>query len=117
MRLRAILSPAAGAHVSRDEQSKVICHALDELQRLSTLFDKLLHIAEIESGVQRQNWHTLDVYQLLADVTELYEPLAAEQDKNLTLVPPPHTAQHIQMLDRKSTRLNSSHVAISYAVF
>jgi len=98
MRLRAILSPAAGAQVSRDEQSKAICHALDELQRLSTLFDKLLHIAEIESGVQRQNWHTLDVYQLLADVTELYEPLATEQDKNLTLVRPPHTAQHIQML-------------------
>src|SRR5215471_19422390 len=28
-----------------------------------------------------------------------------------------HAAQHLHRLDRKSTRLNSSHVEISYAVF
>src|SRR5215510_15472446 len=30
---------------------------------------------------------------------------------------PQEPAQHVAALDRKSTRLNSSHVAISYAVF
>src|SRR5690625_7007607 len=29
----------------------------------------------------------------------------------------PHPLSHLAALDRKSTRLNSSHVAISYAVF
>ena len=98
MRLRAILSPAAHEQASRETQSQAIQHALDELQRLSTLFDKLLYIAEIESGVQRQSWQTVPIYQLLADMVELYEPLAAEQGKNLTLLPPEGPYQDIQVL-------------------
>lgn len=98
MRLRAILSPAAKQEASRAEQAEAIQHALDELQRLSVLFDKLLYIAEIESGVQRQNWQTLNVYRLLGDMVELYEPLATEQKKRLTLIPAKHPTQPIQML-------------------
>lgn len=97
MRLRAILSPVAHNEAPQEAQTQAIQHALDELQRLSTLFDKLLHIAEIESGVQRQSWQPLDVCQLLEDVVDLYEPLATEQNKTLCLRPPtaPHHSLHM----------------------
>src|SRR5437870_11527678 len=41
----------------------------------------------------------------------------AESAAFATLPPVPHTADTPAFGDRKSTRLNSSHVAISYAVF
>jgi len=85
MRLRAILSPAARTNATPSAQQAAIEQALDELQRLSILFDKLLQIAEMESGVQRQNWQTINVNKLLVDITELYEPLATEQGKHLYL--------------------------------
>src|SRR5690606_40096362 len=43
-------------------------------------------------------------------IMSLFIPLVIEQIHNLSLL-------NIEQLDRKSTRLNSSHVKISYAVF
>src|SRR5437870_7541420 len=44
-------------------------------------------------------------------------PRLGENRNNLFLAPAPFDQWLDHMLDRKSTRLNSSHVAISYAVF
>src|SRR5437660_2155587 len=58
--------------------------------------------------------------------TTLFRSLVAELRENLLAVLRPVQSQHqradflqvlLAQLDRKSTRLNSSHVAISYAVF
>src|SRR5699024_12421205 len=67
------------------EQRQAIHQALDEISHLTTLFDKLLYIAELESGVQRQNWKPLNIHTLLTDVVDLYEPLATEQQVRLHL--------------------------------
>ena len=49
-----------------------------ELMELITVSEKLLLIAEAESGVQRQNFTPISLKKLLDDVFELYEPVASE---------------------------------------
>src|SRR3712207_8594523 len=46
---------------------------------------------------------------------EIFEKLGIEAPKGVLLYGPPGTGK--TLLDRKSTRLNSSHANISYAVF
>lgn len=60
--------------------------AIREIQNLTVLFDKLLQIAEIEAGVQRQNFELVSLHKLTSDVVELYEPFAEENGIRLTLV-------------------------------
>src|SRR5690606_41754142 len=62
----------------------------------------------------------------VGDLVDLVEEVRHEQDRDALVLQPPH---HLEQpgdligveagggLDRKSTRLNSSHVKISYAVF
>src|SRR5207244_11727275 len=52
----------------------------------------------------------------LAEYNRLVE-LAANPPKKPELAPLPYSIQHASSGDRKSTRLNSSHQIISYAVF
>ena len=61
--------------------------AIREIESLTVLFDKLLQIAEIEAGVQRQNFSVVDLSAIAADVVELYEPFADENGIALTLAP------------------------------
>src|SRR5690625_7046728 len=58
----------------------------------------------------------LQLALLLLELAHLqFEPLAARGDVRDTAT---HLLEELELLlDRKSTRLNSSHVAISYAVF
>jgi len=49
-----------------------------ELMDLITVSEKLLLIAEAESGVQRQNFTTVSLERLIDDIFELYEPVATE---------------------------------------
>jgi len=49
-----------------------------ELMELITVSEKLLLIAEAESGVQRQDFSTVSLKHLINDVFELYEPVATE---------------------------------------
>src|SRR5439155_12935927 len=55
-----------------------------------------------------------------ADETDAYGmPIPTQIVSNGEYMPPPQTEgqKRVEARDRKSTRLNSSHVAISYAVF
>src|SRR5690625_6247171 len=84
-------------------------------------------VAEFSSDFrQHVKWYRSSVQLATAMVgqhnainTEIYHPLRISQrlytfDHNIAR---PHLTNNFQILDRKSTRLNSSHVAISYAVF
>lgn len=53
--------------------------ASSELLDLITVSEKLLLIAESESGLQRRSFDTISLRRLLDDVFELYEPAAAER--------------------------------------
>lgn len=61
--------------------------AIHEIENLTVLFDKLLQIAEIEAGVQRQNFSVVDLSTIGIDVVELYEPFAEENGISLSFVP------------------------------
>lgn len=54
--------------------------ATAELMDLIAVSEKLLLIAEAESGVQRRNFTTISLNTLLNDVFELYEAVASESD-------------------------------------
>ncbi len=58
--------------------------ALDEADGLLNTFNALLRIARIESHDSRTDFTAIDINELVADVVELYEPLA--EDKGLRLI-------------------------------
>ena len=70
------------------EDPKALIAAIDaasaELMEMITVSEKLLLIAEAESGLQRQGFNEISLAALLEDVFELYEPVASEND--ITLV-------------------------------
>jgi signal transduction histidine kinase len=51
-------------------------YAIDEIDSLIAVLDKLLQIAEAESGVRRQSFEPLALLGLLDDIVELYQPAA-----------------------------------------
>lgn len=59
--------------------------AIQEIENLTVMFDKLLQVAEIETGAQRQSFNQVNVGIIAADVIDLYQPLAEENGIRLTL--------------------------------
>lgn len=63
--------------------------AAGEVEELARVFDKLLGIAEVESGARRQRFDAVALDAVVADTVEFYEPVAEAQDARLTLVASP----------------------------
>ncbi|KAB8047822.1 HAMP domain-containing protein [Janthinobacterium rivuli] len=53
--------------------------AIDDIDDLTRVFDKLLQIAAAESGMRPENFDNLDLQQIGADIVEMYEATADEQ--------------------------------------
>jgi signal transduction histidine kinase len=53
--------------------------AIEEIDNVISLFDKLLQIAAAETGVRTRNFDTLDLASIAHDMAELYELVADEQ--------------------------------------
>ncbi|PXV61596.1 Signal transduction histidine kinase [Dyella jiangningensis] len=68
---QALRSPQRDARLPRDAQ-----YAIDEIDGLITVLDKMLQIAEAESGVRRGHFEALPLDALLGDLAELYQPAA-----------------------------------------
>ncbi len=62
--------------VPPDQLEQTVPRLLEEADGLLATFSALLRIAEIEAGQQRAGFQMVDISVLLADVVELYEPLA-----------------------------------------
>lgn len=58
-------------------------YAIDEIDNLNVLFGKLLQIAEMEAGVQRQTFRQCRLDVIAADVVDMYEAYA--EDRNVAL--------------------------------
>jgi len=54
--------------------------AIDDIDDLTRVFDKLLQIAAAESGMRPENFDDIDLHQIAADIVEMYEATADEQD-------------------------------------
>jgi len=53
--------------------------AVQELEALTVVFDKLLQIAEAESGTRRQAFGRVDIEKIMSDVVDLFGAVAEEQ--------------------------------------
>ncbi len=70
--------PGVPPHVRQAQQD-----AIEEVESLSVLLGKLLQIAELNAGVQRQNFKACDLEVIAEDVLDLYSFFAEE--KGVTL--------------------------------
>ncbi|MYM29926.1 HAMP domain-containing protein [Duganella sp. CY15W] len=57
--------------------------AIDDIDDLIRLFERLLQIAEAESGMRARLFERLDLGRVVADIGEMYEAIA--EDNNITL--------------------------------
>jgi signal transduction histidine kinase len=93
-RARARLEDAALHAATPGELHAAIERATGDLDGIVAVFQALLRISEIEAGSRRASFTSLDVAAVLADVAELYDPLAEQQGLRLTLdspsIPPIH---------------------------
>ena len=53
--------------------------AIQQIDQLIAIFERLLQIAETETGAARANFEPLSLAVVITDVAELYEPVAEEQ--------------------------------------
>jgi signal transduction histidine kinase len=82
-RLRARLELAQLEPDLPDAQAATLEQAIAEIDRLLGVFNAILTIAAAETGRARADFEPVDLSALVAEVAELYEPLAEE--KGLTL--------------------------------
>lgn len=105
-RLRATLERALAA-ADGEEGRVAVLRAMDEGDRLLAMLDMALRITRAEAGIGREAFVDVDLSALLADVAELFEPLA--EDRGLKIVvdaPTPLTvAAHREMIGQAVANL------------
>lgn len=83
LRLRRAQDPA----LAPPAQAAEIAAAERDLQELAATFEKLLQIAEAESGTRRRRFGVLALERIADDVVDLYEPLAEAAGMRLVREP------------------------------
>jgi signal transduction histidine kinase len=71
-----------------------IQHAVGDVDRIVGIFNALLRLAEIDSGVRRAGFRKVDLRQLTTELAELYEPSAEDKGITLTNETPAGVAVH-----------------------
>jgi len=84
-RVRGLLDQALRPEVSRERLVETARAAIRGIDELIVVFDKLLQIAEAESGTRRQSFQEVALRQVIMDVVELYDAMA--EAKGIRLVP------------------------------
>ena len=75
-RLRGRLEDLDNHALDGEERTRRIDAAVAEADGLLAIFNALLRITQIEAGVQRDKFTTVDLSEVVRDVAELYEPVA-----------------------------------------
>nr|WP_277991116.1 ATP-binding protein [Sphingomonas panni] len=81
-RLRATLERALAAAESEEGRVAVL-RAMEEGDRLLGMLDTALRITRAEAGIGREAFQPVDLSALVADVADMFEPLA--EDRGLTI--------------------------------
>jgi len=84
-RIRAKLELASRPGTDQATLEEATAFAIRQIEELTVVFDKLLQIAEAESGARRQSFQPVSLNEIAADVAELYEPVAEEKGVELQL--------------------------------
>jgi len=82
-RVLARLYTAQNAAKPADALPDAVAFAIAEIQDLNVVFDKLLRIAEVESGARRQTFATVSLNAIAVNALDLYDAVA--EAKGLTL--------------------------------
>lgn len=83
-RLRNHLEALRAKDLPTGDREIKIDQATAEADNLLSTFSALLRIAQLESGGSRAEFSLASIDRVIADVVELYEPLATERDKSLS---------------------------------
>ena len=83
--LRSRLEELALIRPAAEETFAEIDGAVADVDRVIRIFDALLRLAEIDSGMRRSGFATLDASDLAANAVEFYEPAAELKDIELRL--------------------------------
>lgn len=83
-RLSIALTGAAEHAVTDPEMSALLEEAQAENQRVITIFDAMLRIAQIESGARKARFTLVPLTPLLASLAEDYAPVATDSGQTLT---------------------------------
>jgi signal transduction histidine kinase len=83
-RIRSLLDEALRPGTTIETVSATACAAIRGIDELTTVFDKLLQIAEAESGTRRQSFQPIALKEIITGVTELYD--ATAEAKGIELV-------------------------------
>ena len=78
-RLRATAETALDRPRSPDEYRAALADCLEESERVTTMLDALMDIAEAETGVMTLRAEAIDVVPLLRDAADLYTDVAEEK--------------------------------------
>ena len=87
-RLRARVESALRSN-SKAEYREALDKTIEESDRLLQTFNSLLSIARAEAGQSREMLQAIDAHDIVADVAELYEPIAEEAGGTLTVAAAP----------------------------
>jgi signal transduction histidine kinase len=83
-RIRSLLDEAVRPGASTEAISRAAGAAIQAIDDLTIVFDKLLQIAEAESGIRRQSFQTIGLREIITRVVELYD--ATAEAKGIKLV-------------------------------
>jgi hypothetical protein len=83
--LRAHLEELIRARPSREAMLDGIHKAVADIDRVIGIFNALLRLAEIDSGVRRSGFRRVELCELATEVAELYAPLIEEKQATFDL--------------------------------
>lgn len=93
-RVRARLDDALRSDASLDSMVDASQSSIAEIDELILLFEKLLYIAEAESGMRDQIFSRIDLALIATDMVELYDATAEERGMLLEKIPGPAVYGH-----------------------
>jgi signal transduction histidine kinase len=86
--LRTRLETLIGTRPPPAETYDELQDAVGDIDRIVNIFNALLRLAEIDSGVRRAGFRRVELAGVTTELTELYEPLAEEKHVAMTVVAP-----------------------------
>jgi signal transduction histidine kinase len=84
-RIRSLLDEALRPGTTIEQLSEAASVAIGRIDELIMVFDKLLQIAEAESGARRQSFQPIVLDEIITGVVELYDATAEEKGIALTI--------------------------------
>ncbi|MBL0373972.1 HAMP domain-containing histidine kinase [Rhizobium sp. KVB221] len=82
-RLKMHIEDAVEESENGQDVAQSLQNARDEVDQINATFEALLRISQIEAGARKTRFQTLDLTQILADVSEIYAGVA--EDAGMTL--------------------------------